>query len=262
MVCLHGVSVDIKGAVTNGIKKETSYSYNVEKSAERMDDILDASDNDYCDKDSIPARSDLTFKNGFYVNVTAIFIDIVGSSDMTDEHKRPTLAKMYRSFLSECVAIMNAESDCKEININGDCVWGVFDTKYTSDIDEVISVACKLSSMIKILNYKLKKKNYSTISVGIGIDYGRALMVKAGYSGSGLNDVIWMGDVVNSACHLCGIAGRNGRGQVVISSVVYNNLNEHNQGLFSSFYDASFKTRYEGNIIWIPMEEWYDENCK
>ena len=53
--------------------------------------------------------------------------------------------------------------------------------------------------MVKILNYKLGKKGYSTISVGIGIDYGRALMVKAGYSGSGLNDVIWMGDVVNSA---------------------------------------------------------------
>ena len=110
-------------------------SYDVDKSSERMDEILNASDNDYCDKDSIPARSDLTFKNGYYVNVTAIFIDIVGSSDMTDEHKRPTLAKMYRAFLSECVAIMNAETDCKEININGDCVWGVFDTPYKSDVD-------------------------------------------------------------------------------------------------------------------------------
>ena len=156
-------------------------SYDVDKSSDRMDDILNASDNYYCDKDSIPARSDLTFKNGYYVNVTAIFIDIVGSSDMTDEHKRPTLAKMYRAFLSECVAIMNAEIDCKEININGDCVWGVFDTPYKSYIDNVISVAARLNSMIKILNYKLRKKNYSEISVGIGIDYGRALMVKAGY---------------------------------------------------------------------------------
>ena len=47
------------------------------KSSERMDKILNASDNDYCDKGSIPARSDLTFKNGYYVNITAIFIDIV-----------------------------------------------------------------------------------------------------------------------------------------------------------------------------------------
>lgn len=52
-------------------------SYDVDKSSERMDEILNASDNDYCDKDSIPARSDLTFKNGYYVNVTAIFIEIL-----------------------------------------------------------------------------------------------------------------------------------------------------------------------------------------
>lgn len=236
-------------------------SYDVDKSSERMDDILNASNSNFADKDSIPARSDLTFKNGYYVNVTAIFIDIVGSSDMTDEHKRPTLAKMYRAFLSECVAIMNAEYNCKEISINGDCVWGVFDTPYKSDIDGVISVAAKLNSMVKILNYKLRKKGYSEISVGIGIDYGRALMVKAGYSGSGINDVIWMGDVVNSACHLCNKAGRDYRKVIIISKVVYDNLNEHNQGLFSSYLDG-WTTRYEGDIINTVMEEWYNENCK
>lgn len=59
-------------------------SYDVQKSSERMDEILNASNDNYSDKDSIPSRRDLTFKNGYYVNVTAIFIDIVGSSDMTD----------------------------------------------------------------------------------------------------------------------------------------------------------------------------------
>ncbi|NFH69616.1 adenylate/guanylate cyclase domain-containing protein [Clostridium botulinum] len=241
---------------------ESNYtmSYDVDKSAERMDGILNASDNNYSDKDSIPARSDLTFKNGYYVNVTTIFIDIVGSSDMTDEHRRPTLAKMYRAFLSECVAIMNAESDCREININGDCVWGVFETPQKADVDEVISVAARLNSMIKILNYKLGKKGYSKIDVGIGIDDGRALMVKAGYSGSGINDVIWMGDVVNSACHLCANAGRNGREVVVISNRIYKNINEDNQKLFKEFYESRVKY-YEGNIINSLMNEWYKENC-
>ncbi len=32
-------------------------------------------------------------------------------------------------------------------------------------------------------------------------------MVKASYSGNNINDVIWMGDVVNSACHLSNKAG-------------------------------------------------------
>lgn len=235
--------------------------YDVKESSERMDEILNASNDNYSDKDSIPSRRDLTFKNGYYVNVTAIFIDIVGSSDMTDEHKRPTLAKMYRAFLSECVAIMNAEDDCKEININGDCVWGVFETPLKRQVDNVVSVAAKLNSMIQILNYKLRKKGYSEISVGIGIDDGRALMVKAGYSGSAINDAIWMGDVVNSACHLCNKAGRNFRRVIVISSAIYNNLNEHNKNLFSSFTDA-WVTYYEGNIVNTSMDEWYKENCK
>ena len=242
-------------------KKETSYTYIVEDSAGRMDDILNASDNDYCDKKSLPLRSSLTFKNGYYVNITSLFIDIVGSSDMTDEHRRPTLAKMYRAFLSDCIAIINAEDICKEVNINGDCVWGVFDTPKKKDIDVVISVAAKLNSMIKILNYKLRKKSYSEIKIGIGIDYGRALMVKAGYSGSGLNDIIWMGDVVNSACHLCGKAGRNGRKVIVISNTIYSNLNDHNKGLFSSYIDELI-TRYEGDIINSSMEDWYKNNCK
>lgn len=236
-------------------------SYDVQKSSERMDEILNASDDNYSDKDSITSRSDLTFKNGYYVNVTAIFIDIVGSSDMTDEHKRPTLAKMYRAFLSECVAIMNSEADCKEININGDCVWGVFETPYKRQVDNVVSVAAILNSMIQILNYKLRKKGYSEISVGIGIDDGRALMVKAGYSGSGINDVIWMGDVVNSACHLCNKAGRNSRKVIVISSAIYNNLNEHNKNFFYRFTDACVNY-YEGDIVNTSMEEWYIENCK
>lgn len=237
--------------------------YDVDKSSERIDDILNASNSDYCDSQTVPARSNLTFKNGYYINITAIFIDIIGSSDMTDEHKRPTLAKMYRAFLSECVAIMNAKTKCKEININGDCVWGVFDTPQKTDIDEVISVSAQLNSMIKILNYKLRKKSYSEIAVGIGVDYGRALMVKAGYSGSGINDVIWMGNVVNSACHICNRAGRNGRQTLIISSCIYSNINDHNKGLFNEYFDYNTMEKYyEGDIINISMEEWYKEHCK
>jgi len=117
--------------------------------------------------------------------------------------------------------------------------------------------------MIKILNYKLSKKGYTTISIGIGIDYGRALMVKAGYSGSSINDIIWMGDVVNSAAHLCAKAGRNGRNVLVVSSVFYSNLNDHNKNLLYSFYDTLDRlTLYEGNIINLQMDEWYKNNCE
>ena len=51
-----------------------SIKYDIEKSNERIDDILDANDNNYEDVNEIPARSDLTFTNGYYVNMTSVFI--------------------------------------------------------------------------------------------------------------------------------------------------------------------------------------------
>lgn len=261
MVYLYVFWIDIRREKLES-KKATTYTYKVEDSAFRMDEILDANDNDYEDnKNSLPSRDKLTYKNGYYVDVTALFIDIVDSSKLTDGNKRPTLAKMYRAFLSECVAIMNSYESCKEININGDCVWGVFETPSKLDVDDVTNVAAKLNSMIKILNYKLHKKKYEEISVGIGIDDGLALMVKAGYSGSGLNDVIWMGDVVNSACHLANKAGRKNRKTILVSSKVYNNVLENTQKLLNSC-TIDGETYYEGNFVWTQMEDWYKENCK
>lgn len=241
--------------------------YDVDKSSERMDNILNASNGNYAEKGSnIPERNSLTFTNGYYVNVAVIFIDIVGSSNMTDEHRRPTLAKIYRAFISECVAILDSEIDCKEICIHGDCVWGVFEKKHCESIDNVVSIAAKIISMIKILNYKLLEKGYGKIKVGIGIDYGRALMIKAGYSGSKINDVLWMGDVVNSACHLCKKAGRDGHCTIIVSPNVHKCLSTENNKKFNRHLDFKnptilFEEWYEGYISDADMDEWYEEHC-
>lgn len=243
------------------MESNNTITYDVDKSVKRLDDILNAGNGNYSDKDTVPVRSSLTYTNGYYVNVTSVFVDIVGSSDMTDQHQRPVLAKMYRGFVSECVAIMNSYMISREINIHGDCVWGIFETPLKSDIDTVIDLMAKISSLVKILNYKLSKKGYSTISVGIAADYGRALMIQAGYSGSGINDVIWMGDVVNSASKLCGIANRGGRKGIVVSCVIYNNIKDKYKGYLSKFYDG-VKAYYEGNLNNNIMEAWYDINCK
>lgn len=53
-------------------------------------------------------------------------------------------------------------------------------------------------------------------------------MIQAGYKGSSINDVVWMGNVVNNACHLANKAGRDGRKSIIVTSMIYSNLNEHN----------------------------------
>ena len=76
--------------------------YNIEKSAERIQEILDSNNANYEEKGTVvPSRATLTYNKGYYVNVTALFIDIVGSSKLIEACQRPTLAKIYRSFISE-----------------------------------------------------------------------------------------------------------------------------------------------------------------
>src|SRR5205085_12641270 len=102
------------------------------------------------------------------------------------------------------------------------------------DIDGVFTTAARINSLIDVLNCRLKKRNIDPIRAGIGMSYGRALMIKAGYKGSSINDVVWMGDVVNEAAKLCSAGSKNSWDPpIVISSVFYNNLNDHNKGLLT-----------------------------
>lgn len=235
-------------------------AFNLESSLRRIDEILDADNKSFEESNSIPSRDKLTYSNGYYVQCAALFVDIRDSSSMTDEHKRPVLAKIYRSFVSEMVALFNDNIITKEVNIHGDCVWCVCDTPYRSDIDELFSMAARACSLVDILNYKLVKKGYKTYSVGVGMDYGRALMIKAGTNGSGINDVIWMGDVVNQACHLSNEANSGYFDKrVFLSNVIYDNLKESNQKLCSRDVGRDI---YQANIVNVVMNDWLQNQKK
>jgi class 3 adenylate cyclase len=168
-------------------------SYDHVASAARIDAILAQPQGNYEERDSLPDRNALTYTNGHYANCSAVFVDLRDSSSLPGTYNRPALAKLYRAFISETVAILNSNSDAREINIVGDCVWGVYNTPLKSDIDDVFSLAFTTNSLLKLLNYKLAEANYkSPIRAGVGIAWGRALMIKAGYNGSGIQDVIYM----------------------------------------------------------------------
>ncbi len=242
---------------------ESNYSsFDHVKSDGRIQEILDSAET-FDEVDDIPSRDRLSYSNGFYVNCTALFIDIRGSSELANNHTRPVLGKLYRSYLSECVSVMNSGINCREIFINGDCVSGIFSTPLKSDIDTVFSTAAQLYSITEILNWRLELKGYSTFRCGLGIAYGRALMLKAGYKGSGINDVIWMGDVVNEASNLCHDGNRGSRKALQVSTTVFNNLSEHNKDLLTPVHKTLLlqTDQYEGYVVNLNMEQ-YLNNLK
>jgi class 3 adenylate cyclase len=234
--------------------------YNYQASFSRLDDILAQPQTAYEEVDGLPDRDRLTYSNGFYANCSALFADIRDSSKLPELYRRPALAKLYRAYISEMVAIMNGSQQTREVNIVGDCVWAVFNTPFKAHINEVFSVAARANALVKVLNCKLMKAGYSQpISVGIGIAYGRALMIKAGYSGSGIADVVYMGDVVNHAAKL---ASQGCSGYLVppimIDDSFASNLDEDNQKLIAKDWSRGC---YTTNVVNTVMNDWYAANC-
>lgn len=239
-------------------------TFRVADSLDRLDEVLNQPSGTFKETDSLPSRDQLTFTNGYYSYCSALFVDVRDSSKLPEHYKRPRLAKIYRAFISEVVAILNSAPNVREVNIVGDCVWAVYNTPNVTDIDTVFSLSCRLTVLEKILNLKLKRKGYETpIYFGVGLSYGRALMVKAGHKGSGISDVVYMGDVVNQAA---GLASRGGKSngfymrtpRIHMDGVFHQNLNDYNQGL-TQRVQLYPEPVYSSDAVNREMQDWYDE---
>lgn len=232
--------------------------YDFVKSSERIKEILNQPAGVFQEVDGLPDRARLTFTNGFYGTCSALFIDIRGSSALTQKHRRPTLAKIYRAFISEMVALLNSDVLVREVNIVGDCVWAVYNTPQKSHINDVFVIASQANTLVKLLNHHFEKKGIDPIAIGIGAEWGRALMIKAGFSSSRINDVIYMGDVVNRAAHLANQAGRSLRPPIFVGADFHSNLNDHNKALLSLRHIQDLGTVYAGDVIHLSMNEWVE----
>jgi class 3 adenylate cyclase len=152
-------------------------------------------------------------------------VDIRGPSGLARSHNRPVLAKIYCVYISELVAVLKGNPTANEIYIEGDGLGAVFNTSFKTEVDSVLETAARIHSMIHILNVKLKRKGYSEIQIGIGLGYGESLNIKAGYKGSGINEVVWTGKVVGGDALLCKNGNRTYTdGTVLVSSLFRDNL--------------------------------------
>lgn len=249
--------------------------FNFDNSLSRIDDILSSSAS-YEEADDIPKKDDLTFKNGKYVQCASLFIDLRGSTDLikTEGKKSKTLARIYRAYISEIVAIVNSFQTCKEINIVGDCVSAMFagkeETSNTPAI-EALQAASMCNGMMKVLNVKFQKKwdGFQELKAGIGVALGRALVIKAGFSGSAINDLIYMGDVVNRASKMCGLAHKEIKVPICVTEAVYLSAGSYiaNADKQETFQDYLSLTEhyihgkvYAGNFHRSKFSNWADEN--
>ena len=159
------------------------------------------------------------------------------------------------------VAVLNSDENVREVNIVGDCVWAVYNTPYKPNIDGIYLIACRANTLRKLLNSHLETRGYDSLQLGIGVEYGRVLMIKAGYNGSAINDVVYMGDVVNRAAHLAHKAGRGYLSKPIwVGNVFHGNLNEDNKQYLTSNYDHEIGTVHTGDVVMTAMNDWIKDN--
>ncbi len=236
--------------------------FDVALSVTRINGILSGADTSYEETDAIPDRDKLTFTNGFSVNCCAVWVGMRESSALAAECDLPTLAKLYRSYISEIVAVMHLSERCVEINVQGDSVCGVFDTPHKPHVDSTFLTAVQCRTLVKVLNCRLRKYGYGPIRAGIGMHYGRALMIKAGYAGSGMHDIVYMGEVVNAARALSDEAATaEFSDPIVLSELVHHNLNDGDKDLCTGPMQRANRAVYTSSAVNSPMQDWIDANC-
>lgn len=200
--------------------------YDFMKSKETIISILN-SPTKIIKKEKVPASDgEFTYDNGIKTWVGALFVDIVDSSKLFANANEDT-ARIMRSFCSEIIAILKDDPNYREIGIRGDCVYCIYTTQYQTDLVDIFRHAYRINSFMNMLNRLLHQNGYPQIRAGIGLGCDEELIIKAGQSGSGINDKIWIGKAVVDAAHLSDKANRNGIQAIAMSTVFYNNITEH-----------------------------------
>ncbi|MDD4976475.1 MAG: adenylate/guanylate cyclase domain-containing protein [Bacteriovorax sp.] len=242
------------------MKVTTNKTYNFIDSFDRIQEIIDSSSN-FNQVSEIPNSDTLSYTNGYYLNCYSIFLDIMDSSKLSERYQKQTLAKIFRAYISEVVALLQSSNNCIDVNIVGNSVWAIYDSIKKEDVLHVFYAAYSANSLIRTLNYKLSQKGIDPIKVGIGIDKGDALMMLAGNVESRINDVVYMGSVINDASHLCSKACKNAINEIVISQAVYDDLSGYKNKLDNDFQKLFYQVEsfYHGSIINSGMNNWLSD---
>ena len=131
---------------------------------------------------------------------------------------------------------------------------GIYNTPRQPDIDAMFSDAARINSLVKTLSRKLEERGLHKINACVGMDYGHSLMVKAGYAGSGINEIFWIGDVFTRAAQLRDYAiTHNDAESTFVSTKIFINLGEYHKKLLRKHPSHNC---YMGDVVNVTMDEW------
>ena len=247
-------------------------NYDYKEGLKRINDILE-SDIVVEKRNTIPDvdSSEYNFNNAIKGDVASIFIDIRSSSEYFKNNAPKDVARVMRAFCSEIIEILRQNERYKEIGIRGDCVYAIYSVYNNDHLLCILKDAAYVNTFQNMLQALLIKHHYNTFKIGIGLGYANDVMVaKAGKTGTGINDLLWIGNAVIDASNLSSL-GNNGKFQpIILDELFYNKIKNYKidsdktfSDLFKSGYSYELKKCvYHGNVVIRPFNDWVNKGMK
>lgn len=244
--------------------------YNFREGKERVNRILN-DENNIEQKEKVPEGNKFNYHNGYYSNVTALFVDIKDSTKLFSQNKRKATSKIIRAFTSEIIEILKSNSNLREIGIRGDCVYGIYTCFTPKENYQIAEKAFYINTYIKMLNKLLSNKGMRNIVVGIGVAKDKELVVKAGSEESGIHNLVWIGKAVTHASKFSGIANREVKKPIIFSNTFFNSIitklkrNADSNDLsswFESHDDNNLGSYYSCDVTMVEFKKWIDGGMK
>ncbi len=177
-------------------------------------------------------------KNVFgQISMAVLYVDIVGSTKMSMTLPSDKLSIMISSFSQEMSYVIE-QFHGYVLKFVGDAVIGYFVENETNQIPAVYNAVACAESMIKVTKHGInpiliEKIGLSEISIKIGIDFGKNVVVRYGADEQNAY-VDLLGPTMNVSSKIQNLAKPN---QIIVGQDVYDKLDPYMQGFFLDMTD-------------------------
>lgn len=169
-----------------------------------------------------------------YVRATVMAANVCVSYIGND---KKVLQSIYKTIRKAVIKILSFDDKfCQEYIFTGGHIVALFNTPFTSCIDDVLDYAALLNSAITAINYMTKKKYDASVSVNIGIEFGDILRINSHIHVSTAKET-FQGSPINNAIIYAGLKLDKENGNIVISENVRRNLKDEYKAFFKTYED-------------------------
>lgn len=196
-------------------------------------------------EESIPDNEGTSEKQPCFVKATVVYVV------MEQTENAP---QVMQSFISEALRIAQAHTNCKDVICFEDRMALIYSSAYKAELGYALDDAARIRSLSMVISKLGRKKGYGSIKVNIGMDYGIVEMYRMGSDMNGNPRFVWRGTAIDNACK----NAEDAQNELIVTSVVWNNLSERNQKLFKM--QSVLTENYVGQIVNIMMNNWLNKS--